>query len=612
MMSSFVSDVEGNFLVLRGADADTNLQLVAAAIMQLLDSIVEVQRLTGPDSTLFSDFDKLLGKILHFCLSQEHHDATEPGSKLTRLWQWGDSDSESEQSAEEETEDPSSDVEARCKGGFARLLDVLCVGSHDRTERLIAHTHRHHIYLPRATRQWGCKGIINVGNTCYALSVIQALYASTAFTGALLELDDVAASGNVIETPTMTKTPLLDELRHVFALLCKGCKSTVYVNDLLRVFYAKFRPDTGDDQGKAGVLAANEVSFTGVAKHESTAGLRAGKQNDAVEFFTEFTNLLRKECIDGRATDVTRTFQGTSRIILEDFEPRTGNAGSIENPPVNVREKQENFIVLTLDTSSVKRVMDESAPHEVGSGTVLEKALYERQQRKQIRRCGVVESLDDQGEQLDSCAGSISSGILTTVRSVPDLWPQHLLIQPRRLAFDRDSLCKRKLLNSEAEFSFPDVLDLEFLDRGTSNLVYKLQSVIIHSGTASEGHYWTYNKLLGTSKWALLDDDVVTVCDARRVFCEAASAVSIPSCPGDSAPALGGSGIDAGDSDHSENGSDDGTDEADWVVDDLTNAYLLFYALDSGAKAATVQMSTELFAWTQQRNLSDCVAIMLE
>ena len=131
-MSSFINDIDGNFLALRGADTDTNLQVVAAALGQLSDSIVDVQRLNETGFALFSDFDELLGRILHFCLSQEHDDSTEPGSKLTRLWQWGDSDSESEESAEEETERgqrlPLMPIAIRCRDerhGMAPSINTL-------------------------------------------------------------------------------------------------------------------------------------------------------------------------------------------------------------------------------------------------------------------------------------------------------------------------------------------------------------------------------------------------------------------------------------------------------------------------------------------------------
>ena len=110
--------------------------------------------------------------------------------------------------------------------------------------------------------------------------------------------------------------------------------------------------------------------------------------------------------------------------------------------------------------------------------------------------------------------------------------------------------------NTEAKFVFAEHIDLTRHNGGK----YALAGVVIHSGTATEGHYYSFLRQPSgaASEWALCDDDEVSLCSYKRVVCEAAAV------PSSQDPLL----LPA----------NEGEDERDWTVDNETSAYLLIYA----------------------------------
>ena len=134
-------------------------------------------------------------------------------------------------------------------------------------------------------------------------------------------------------------------------------------------------------------------------------------------------------------------------------------------------------------------------------------------------------------------------------------------MQPKRFGFDKERLERFKIRNTEGKFVFPEHIDLT--RHGGSN--YTLVGVVNHSGTATEGHYYSFLRQLpgAISEWALCDDDEVTSCSYRRLVCEAAAV------PSSQDPFL----LPA----------NEGEDEGDWTVDNETSAYLLLYSSEFAA-----------------------------
>ena len=80
-----------------------------------------------------------------------------------------------------------------------------------------------------------------------------------------------------------------------------------------------------------------------------------------------------------------------------------------------------------------------------------------------------------------------------------------------------DDVNIRHLLQINDRYEFPDELDLDvedgkFLspdaDRSVRNL-YKLHSVLVHSGGVHGGHYYAYIRPATSGKWLKFDDEKV-------------------------------------------------------------------------------------------------------
>ena len=76
----------------------------------------------------------------------------------------------------------------------------------------------------------------------------------------------------------------------------------------------------------------------------------------------------------------------------------------------------------------------------------------------------------------------------------------------------------RQTLQINDRYEFPDELDLDvddgkFLspdaDRSVRNL-YKLHSVLVHSGGVHGGHYYAYIRPASSGKWLKFDDEKVS------------------------------------------------------------------------------------------------------
>ena len=138
--------------------------------------------------------------------------------------------------------------------------------------------------------------------------------------------------------------------------------------------------------------------------------------------------------------------------------------------------------------------------------------------------------------------------------------------------------------------------------------MYNLRSVVMHSGTATDGHYFCYSHVGGSSstslsstrQWALLDDNCVTLCSQKRVFYEAASASTCDF----------NLNRDAG----AEVGVIDEEEEDEWTVDSDTNAYMLFYSkvTEDGCDEELKSIPELLTSWVRQRDILHCIGVMLE
>lgn len=90
--------------------------------------------------------------------------------------------------------------------------------------------------------------------------------------------------------------------------------------------------------------------------------------------------------------------------------------------------------------------------------------------------------------------------------------------------------CNTSALQVNDRYEFPDQLDLDVedgkylspsADRTVRNL-YRLHSVLVHSGGVSGGHYYAYIRP-SSKQWLRFDDDKVS-CNVPVAYCLAACA----------------------------------------------------------------------------------------
>ncbi|EDO28095.1 predicted protein, partial [Nematostella vectensis] len=89
-------------------------------------------------------------------------------------------------------------------------------------------------------------------------------------------------------------------------------------------------------------------------------------------------------------------------------------------------------------------------------------------------------------------------------------FPYLLTIQLKRFAFDYVTLHRIKLNDRMTFAKFLDLNKFASADREMGPYVYELFSIMIHSGSASGGHYYAYIKSFADNQWYCFNDQNVT------------------------------------------------------------------------------------------------------
>ena len=141
---------------------------------------------------------------------------------------------------------------------------------------------------------------------------------------------------------------------------------------------------------------------------------------------------------------------------------------------------------------------------------------------------GLVEGLESyvseevlQGEdayQCDSCEGKVKAVRRVCVKHLPNV----LILALRRFEFDFDTMTREKLNDY---FEFPFELNMEqFTEEGLDNksqtlpkdyYLYRLRGIVIHSGSAENGHYYSY--IASEHRWVEFNDVWVSLVNPHSI-----------------------------------------------------------------------------------------------
>ncbi|XP_022160014.1 probable ubiquitin carboxyl-terminal hydrolase FAF-X [Myzus persicae] len=343
-------------------------------------------------------------------------------------------------------------------------------------------------YLPMmgARTARGFVGLKNAGATCYMNSVLQQLYMVLPIRlgilsahGAAIDTNDDFNSDDKNDNETQLD---ISEDRNKFDQSRKE-----YNVGILKQVQAIF-----------GHLAFSKVQYyipRGLWKHFKLQGepVNLREQQDAVEFFMSLVESL-DEALKALSQDqiMSKTLGGSysDQKICQGCPHRYS--------------KEEPFSVISVDIRNHSNLTDSLEQYVKGE---------------------LLEGAD--AYHCDKC----NKKVVTVKRLCVKKLPPILAIQLKRFEYDFERVCAIKFNDY---FEFPRNLDMEpytvsglakiegeIIDcdydesQNENNTKYQLTGIVVHSGQASGGHYYSYiqdRSAEGSSKWYKFDDGDVTEC----------------------------------------------------------------------------------------------------
>ncbi|XP_063547239.1 probable ubiquitin carboxyl-terminal hydrolase FAF-X isoform X2 [Cydia strobilella] len=322
----------------------------------------------------------------------------------------------------------------------------------------------------------GLAGLKNAGATCYMNSVLQQLYCVRDVRDAILTVQGAATDPNEdfsgenqhsivekVETTGDYNVTILKQVQAIFAHL-HFSKLQYYVP---RGLWAHFR------------LQGEPVNLR--------------EQQDAVEFFMSLVESL----------DEALKSLGQEQLMAKTLGGTYSDQKICKGCPHRYC-KEEPFSVVSLDIRNMSRLQESLEAYVRGE---------------------LLEGAD--AYHCDKC----NKKVVTVKRLCLNKLPPVLVIQLKRFEYDFEKVCAIKFNDY---FEFPRELDVEpYTARGLARAEgdaslweggeerspethYQLSGIVVHSGQASGGHYYSYVLLRDngseTGRWVKLDDGDVTEC----------------------------------------------------------------------------------------------------
>ncbi|BES97389.1 ubiquitin carboxyl-terminal hydrolase [Nesidiocoris tenuis] len=330
----------------------------------------------------------------------------------------------------------------------------------------------------------GFVGLKNAGATCYMNSVLQQLFMVPSIRQGVLAADGAIGDNEEFHNDT-------------YSIMSVNCEQEEkasseesrkeYNIGILKQVQAIF-----------GHLAYSKLQYyvpKGLWKHFKLQGepVNLREQQDAVEFFMSLI-----ESIDDALKALTQE-QIMSKILGGSFSDQKICKGCPHR-----YSKEEPFSVISVDIRNQSTLQDSLEQYVKGE-------LLEGADAYHCEKC--------------------NKKVVTVKRLCVKKLPPILTIQLKRFEYDFERVCAIKFNDY---FEFPRVLDMEpYTVSGLAKLEgemdcevadgskepttkYNLTGIIVHSGQASGGHYYSYvlhrSYADGTLKWYKFDDGEVTEC----------------------------------------------------------------------------------------------------
>lgn len=295
-------------------------------------------------------------------------------------------------------------------------------------------------------------GLLNLGNTCYANSVLQALYMTSRLRNQLLQTD------------TLPPRTILKSLQKLFAFLALSQRPAVCPEDFLHTSnppwfqqgeqqdcseFLRYLVDSSHEEEKRHSFPLSGSQSTGQTLIQEVFG---GAVCTTYHCLTCNGESKNKEAI----TDLHVAFPEVSRI-----------AGSSESKVYQTRSKS---------STEVKEESYQDVTTPLALEDMLE-AYFEP------------ESMEGENRYHCSVCGTLRDACRTVALAEP---PRHLVLTLMRFSYDGVTGTRAKILR---EVAFPQLLELPSncgLD-SSQQPTYVLYAVVVHSGTSADrGHYYTY------------------------------------------------------------------------------------------------------------------------
>uniref|UniRef100_A0A224XFS3 Putative ubiquitin carboxyl-terminal hydrolase faf-x n=1 Tax=Panstrongylus lignarius TaxID=156445 RepID=A0A224XFS3_9HEMI len=330
----------------------------------------------------------------------------------------------------------------------------------------------------------GFVGLKNAGATCYMNSVLQQLYMVTSIRQGLLAAEGATSDSEDFYT-TDTESIISNSGDQEEKSSLEESRKEYNIGILKQV------------QAIFGHLAYSKLQYyipKGLWKHFKLQGepVNLREQQDAVEFFMSLV-----ESIDD-ALKALGQEQIMSKILGGSYSDQKICKGCPHR-----YSKEEPFSVISVDIRNQSTLQDSLEQYVKGE---------------------LLEGAD--AYHCDKC----NKKVVTVKRLCVKKLPPILTIQLKRFEYDYERVCAIKFNDY---FEFPRLLDMEpYTVSGLAKIEgevdcdyndspkdvstkYQLSGIVVHSGQASGGHYYSYilHRLKdGTSKWYKFDDGEVTEC----------------------------------------------------------------------------------------------------